>query len=264
MSSFLDRPEILQFIFHPRRDFKGSCAANATDHLIPVEEGVSIGCRFYTCGHASPNILFFHGNGEIVSDYDHIAPIYNQRGINLFVADYRGYGMSNGSPTFTAMISDAHKIFEGFCKILKKGNYTGGLFVMGRSLGSASVIELAHHYQHRINGLIIESGFASMLELFEHLGFPAESLNLSEEPRFSNLIKIRSVLIPTLIIHAEYDTLIPLKHAKSLFDNAPAEEKHLVIIAGADHNNIMSFGTEQYFRAVEEFIFKKGRKEGAG
>lgn len=252
---FLDRPEILQFIFYPRKDFTHKPSVpDATNHFIPVEEGISIGCRLYSCNPNSPNILFFHGNGEIVSDYDHIAPIYNQKGINLFVADYRGYGLSGGSPTFTSMISDAHKIFKGFCEILKESHYTGSLFVMGRSLGSASAIELAYHYQQQIKGLIIESGFANAIELFEHLGFPAKSLGFTEESRFSNLIKVRSISIPTLIIHAEYDSLIPLKQAKSLFDNIPTKEKHLVIIPGADHNNIMALGMEQYFKAIEEFI----------
>jgi len=88
--SFLDRPEILQFIFYPRKDPVGKpSVSNATDYFIPVEEGIGIGCRFYTAGQNSPNILYFHGNGEIVADHDYIAPMYNERGINLFVADYR-------------------------------------------------------------------------------------------------------------------------------------------------------------------------------
>jgi hypothetical protein len=94
----LDRPEILQFIFYPRRDFSPHPRVpNAVNHLIPVDEGISISCRFYFDDETSPNILFFHGNGEIASDYDDIAPLYTQLGINFFVADYRGYGLSGES-----------------------------------------------------------------------------------------------------------------------------------------------------------------------
>ena len=70
--SKLDIPDILQFVFYPRRDTsKGP--SNSTDYFVPVGNDVSIGCRFYVHNHSSPSVLFFHGNGEVVSDYDTIA-----------------------------------------------------------------------------------------------------------------------------------------------------------------------------------------------
>lgn len=54
----------------------------------------------------APTLLFFHGNGEIVEDYDDIAQIYLKLGINFLPVDYRGYGRSTGSPTVTAMMRD--------------------------------------------------------------------------------------------------------------------------------------------------------------
>ena len=102
--SLLDRPDILQFTFYPRKEARRG-PPNSTDYFIPVGDEVSICCRFYVHSHSSPSILFFHGNGEIASDYDDVAPIYNQRSINLFVTDYRGYGLSGGTPTFTNMVA---------------------------------------------------------------------------------------------------------------------------------------------------------------
>ena len=92
----LDRPEVLQYIFFPRRDV-GRGRNNSSDYLLPAGDGVSLGCRFYACGQDSPSLLFFHGNGEVVGDYDDVAGIYNERGINLFAVDYRGYGVSGSS-----------------------------------------------------------------------------------------------------------------------------------------------------------------------
>jgi len=251
--SALDRPELLQFVFYPRKDFTAP-PPNATDHLIPVEKGVSISCRFYVHHRDSPSILFFHGNGEVVSDYDYIAPIYNQLGINLFVADYRGYGSSGGVPTFTSMVADAHHLFKGFRGILQEGGYGGRVFLMGRSLGSISAIELASHYGEKIKGLILESGFASTVRLMTRLGFPKELLGITDFG-FPNLAKIRTVTLPTLIIHAEFDSLIPLTEARDLFENVATKEKRLVIIPGADHNTIMMVGIGPYFKAIEEFVF---------
>jgi alpha-beta hydrolase superfamily lysophospholipase len=137
--SILDQPQVLQVIFYPRRDSpKIDLGSDTTVHFIEVEEDISISCRFYWGDTDSPNILYFQGNGEIDSDYDPIALQYNQRKINLFLADYRGYGMSGGHPTGTSMIRDAHKIFQGFKEILKGRGGKHPLFLMGRSLESAS------------------------------------------------------------------------------------------------------------------------------
>mgnify|MGYP001110845319 CR=1 FL=1 len=252
----LDRPEILQFVFYPRKDTRRG-PPNSTDYSVSVEDEVSIGCRFYVHSNSSPSILLFHGNGEIVSDYDGIAPVYNQVGINLFVADYRGYGSSGGMPTFTNMVSDAYSIFEAFGDILRNDHHSGNTFVMGRSLGSICAIELASSYQEQIKGLIIESGFASILRLLNCLGLPAEFVGINDIT-FPNVAKVRSITLPTLILHGERDSIIPVTEARSLFENAAAKSKHLVIINGADHNDIMLVGIEKYFKAIREFILERG------
>jgi alpha-beta hydrolase superfamily lysophospholipase len=253
--SILDRPEILQFTFYPRKDARRG-PPNSTDYSIPVGDEVSICCRFYVHGYSSPSILFFHGNGEVVSDYDGIAPIYNQIGINLFVTDYRGYGLSGGTPTFTNMVGDAHRIFKTFLDVLRHDHHTGDAFVMGRSLGSIPAIDLALCYQEQMKGLIIESGLASMLRLLKHLGFPTESLG-TNDITFPNAAKMRTIALPTLILHGEYDSLIPVTEARDLFENAAAERKRLVIINGADHNDIMLVDIERYFTAIKEFVFRE-------
>jgi len=250
--SILDQPLVLSFVFYPRKDVTPP-PPNATDHLIPVDRGVAVACRFYSHSPNAPSVIYFHGNGEVTSDYDYIAPLYNQMGINLFVADYRGYGASGGSPTFSKMVSDAPVVFKAFADILKEKGYREDVFAMGRSLGSVSALEIAHHHQKQLKGLIIESGFASVSNLLEHLGIPAESLGI-EDPDFPNLARIRTVTIPTLIIHGEYDSLIPLTEGEALFQNAAASKKELVIIPGAEHNDIMLVGTERYFEAVGKFV----------
>lgn len=249
--SALDRPEILSFVFYPRKDFTRT-PPNARDYLISVDEDVSVSCRFYIHSQSSPSILYFHGNGEVVSDHDYIAPMYNQLGINLFVADYRGYGASQGRPTLSNTVSDAPIIFRAFNDILQQNHYSSDIFVMGRSLGSISAIEIAYGHQEQIKGLIIESGFAALINLLFHLGFPVESLGI-KDPDFPNLAKIRSIAVPTLIIHGEYDQIIPATEGEALFQNAAAKDKRLLIIPGANHNDIMWIGKERYFHAIKEF-----------
>jgi len=249
----LDHPEILSFIFYPRKDFS-QAPANARDYFIPVDKEVSLSCRFYVYSPGSPSILYFHGNGEVVSDHDYIAPMYNELGINLFVADYRGYGASQGVPSISNTVSDASLIFQAFGDILRQEGFTMDVFVMGRSLGSMSAIEIAHSYQDAIKGLIIESGFASLTNLVVRLSSAGKSLAIRDKD-FPNLAKIRVVSVPTLIIHGEHDCLIPVSEAHALFEAVPARNKKLLIIAEADHNDILWIGKESYFQAIKEFVF---------
>lgn len=251
----LDKAEVLRFVFYPRRDYEDSPSVpNAESCHIPVDEEVTISCRFYMGDEKLPNILYFHGNGEIASDYDEIGAIFNGIGANLFVADYRGYGRSSGSPTLSSMIKDAHPIYQGFKVVLEEQGFSGKLFIMGRSLGSASAIELAYNYQDELSGLILESGFANLFKLLSYLGFPTALLGLDDTQTPTGLELIRKIKIPTLVIHGEYDQLVPVEEGQTLYENVAAKDKRLVIIPGVDHNTIFAWGAKQYLKALEDFL----------
>lgn len=253
--ALLDRPEVVHFLFYPRRDFFSQpLAANATVHMLPVEEDVSISCRFYPVAGEAPNILYFHGNGEIASDYDHIAPLFNQIGVNLFVADYRGYGSSGGAPTFSAMMRDAHPILDGFKQMLEGEGHGGDIFVMGRSLGSAPAIELAFKRQEETKGLIIESGFATVGRLVDLVGVPVETPGFDRSRLSFNVQRMPSITVPTLIIHGEYDNLIPSQHGVDLYESSGADAKRLLVIPNATHNDIFLVGMDEYLGTLREFV----------
>jgi alpha-beta hydrolase superfamily lysophospholipase len=250
-----DHPEIVYRLFFPRREFAGEPnPLNAKNHFIKVTDDIAIGCRFYPVRNDDPNILYFHGNGETVPDYDYVAPVYQKKGLNLFVTDYRGYGMSDGSPTSGSMIRDTHPIFQGFIAFLQNLNYTGDLFVMGRSLGSAPAIEVAYHYQQQIKGLIIESGFASGRNQLKRLGVSHLFRDVKDLIGFGNDVKIKEITIPTLIIHGEDDEIIPATEGRALYALSGAKEKYSLFIPKAGHNDLMMRGLDAYMGAIEKFV----------
>ena len=251
--SALDRSEVCARLFHPRKALHRS-AGSGMDIMIPVSDGVEIGGRLHPARIDSPTILFFHGNGEIVEDYDDIGPIYNRLGINFLPVDYRGYGQSTGTPTVSTMMEDCHVIFDFVTTWLSTNRYTGPLILMGRSLGSASVLELASSHQNRCNGLIIESGFAYAEPLLLLLGINPEDIGFREAEGFRNIDKIASFIKPTLIIHAEYDPIIPFSDGQALYDASPATAKRIVKIPDANHNDILFQGQERYFTAIQSFV----------
>ncbi|MGA3115199.1 MAG: alpha/beta fold hydrolase [Syntrophobacteraceae bacterium] len=252
--SVLDRPEISLRIFHPRPEMRSFANTSASDISIPVGDQIAIGARFHVTNKEAPNILFSHGNGEITADYDDIGPIFNRMGINFLPVDYRGYGRSGGEPTVSSMMRDCHTIYDFTRKWLSDNGYTGPFIVMGRSLGSASALELASAHEDKIDGLIIESGFALAEPLLKLLGVDLRSLNFTESNGFRNIDKIKQFCKPVLIIHAEFDHIIPYSDALQFFRASPSPDKTLLKIPGANHNDIFFRGLREYMSAIQLFL----------
>ena len=259
----LDRPEVLMFLFHPRPEPEVSSFQTAEsesrltgrkDILIPVQKDIAIGARFHMAEKSGGNLLFFHGNGEIVADYDDLGAVYNQMGINLLAVDYRGYGRSGGKPTVTAMMQDCHVIFHFVRKWLQQNHFSGPIILMGRSLGSASVLELAAAYQNLVDGLIVESGFAYAGPLLTLLGIDFVALGFKEDKGFRNVDKIKNYDKPTLIIHAEFDHIIPYSDGQTLHDACQSANKKMLKIPGANHNDIFMRGAQEYLVAVKNIV----------
>ena len=255
--SKLDQPGVLRSIFHPRMEM-GIVPPpnNAVDVDIPVDEDIQVHARFHLAAEEDPSILFFHGNGEIVSDYDEIGPYYSKHGMNFLAVDYRGYGRSSGSPDVTSMLGDAHMVLETAKEWLNKAEHTGPLFIMGRSLGSAAAIELAASHSDDIAGLIIESGFATTLPLLMKLGVDITAMGITEDDGFRNVRKISTFTKPTLIIHGQYDEIIPVNAAAILQAESPARSKELQVVPGASHNTIIAQAGDMYFSVIKQFINK--------
>lgn len=260
--SLWDRPEILRVLFFPRPEWNlAGIGKSAVALSIPVEGNVIVGGAFHAAFPQAPTILFFHGNGEIASDYNDIGPFFTEKGYNFLPVDYRGYGRSSGVPTLASMMKDCHIIFDYVQTWLTEQGYTGPLIVMGRSLGSASAIAVAHCSQDRIGGLIIESGFAYLGPLLALMGIQIGQWGLAEEHGPHNIEKMKTIRKPTLVIHAQYDHIIALSEGRALYEASAAQEKKLLIVPGANHNNIFLAGMYDYLQAIHWLVGKLEKRD---
>lgn len=248
-----DAPEVLSVIFHPRPDYSPPDAER--DIVVPVSDGVNLGGRVHPATPESPLILFFHGNGEIASDYDDIVPLFTQAGIGFLIVDFRGYGKSGGVPTISNLLADARTVFDHLPRLLaERGLSPSAIYVMGRSLGSASAIEIAAHARNGIAGLIIESGYAYGMRLIARLGGPTVDVGEDGKVGTAALAKMPGITVPTLIIHGEEDFIIPVDDAYALHEHSGATDKRLVTIPNAGHNDLFWTGRDRYVAAVKSLI----------
>ena len=251
ISQDMDINILSSFLFYPRKSYQ---EMDKKDLQIDVEDSVQVGIRLHLINQSAPTILFFHGNGEIGLEYDDIARVYNQKNNNFIIADFRGYGFSSGMPNVKNTQSDAHIILDFVLKYLKEKNYSGSLILMGRSLGSVSVLELSKRYPHDFSGLIIESGFADEEPLFKLIGTTSLLAGFKKEDGFLNGEKIKKYPGPLLIIHAEQDHIIPFSQGELLYTLCPSKNKKILTIPNANHNNILGVSPQKYFKEVESFI----------
>src|SRR5260221_6840943 len=102
-------------------------------------------------------------------------------------------------------------------RILEQANLqTSARYVMGRSLGSAPAIHLAHAHPESFRGLILESGFADVPSLLRQLGVAPEIVDKTGDES-GNMRKLSELKMPLLVIHGEQDVLLPIEHGERLY-----------------------------------------------
>jgi len=256
--SFIDNPAVSNAVFYPRRiPIPTSLGSNIKVLKLKIKKNILIGGFFYLNDTSFPTILLFHGNGEIAADYQYFLDFFFDCGVNLAVADFRGYGFSSGEPIYSSLITDAIPIYDEFYKWVIKENLRDSLFLLGRSLGSVCASEIGAYNPHSLRGIIFESGFASMYNMMTRL-FRVSGPDITPEglSEYSNDTRIKKFQKPVLVIHGTQDWIIPCEEGKLIYENIPEGiEKKLVLIEGAGHNNIFSF-KDEYTTPLKEFIQK--------
>lgn len=248
--ALLDRLGAASQIFFPRPDLSRP-PAGAEDVRFEVQPGVALSARLYAFDKSWPTILYFHGNGEVVGDHDDISEFYRGSGLNLLVVDFRGYGQSDGRPTFATLVSDGALAAARFHEALDARGFGEERLVMGRSLGAHPALEVAANASGRFSGLIIESGAGNMRRIASRFGVEAnEAAGLVE----SHDRKIASITLPALFIHGERDDLIPIESAAELYGVIGSTQKEFVALEGAGHNDLLWLRAPEYFEAIKKFV----------
>jgi alpha-beta hydrolase superfamily lysophospholipase len=248
MESIFDSDAFTSTLFYPQPRVSKP-PPGARDLAIDVAPDVRLHARLHEREKSVATVLLFHGNGEVVSDYDQAADDFAKAGVDLAVVDYRGYGASTGSPTLRHCLRDASVVVDAVLAA------TSGrpLIVMGRSLGSACAAELCQTARDGVIGYIVESGIADVAGIIRRRGIaltaplPAEDL-----AAFDPLPKFARCVTPTLVLHGSDDTIIPPGEARMTFDALAAREKSLVVISGRGHNNVSLH--PRYWDSIARFV----------
>ena len=169
-------------------------------------------------------ILLLHGNAASAFSADQLrhGEVLRAAGFSVLGIDYRGFGMSPGVPSETAMYADAEAAFDS---LLHRGIAPGRIILLGHSLGSGPAVSLAT--RHRAAALVLFGAFTSIPDAAAER-YPWLPVRYVASVQFDSLARMHSVHIPVVIAHSRADTTIPYAHAMKLYA-AAREPKRLLL-----------------------------------
>lgn len=218
--------------------------------FIPVTDSERLAVYSIPTPGATQSVLYFHGNGEDISDVLNVMDAYHFLGIEPYTMDYRGYGQSSGNYSTSNFYKDAETVF----RYLADGKKVppSHIILHGRSLGGAAAISLASRYP--VGGLIAESTFLSTFRVVTR--YPILPVD-----KMRSYKAIPYVRCPTLFIHGKKDWVVPFSHGEELYRLAN-EPKFLYWAGGAGHNDLESYNPTEYWRVIWAFMEYCADSEG--
>ncbi len=184
-------------------------------------------------------VVHFHGNAENISTYIGYVYWLLEDGYDVFMFDYRGYGKSEGKPSFKGIHEDGLSAIEKAYEIGRSKN----LILFGQSLGGAVSIYCTANseYKDSIKALIVDSPFADYrlivrdrLRSFFLLYPFSLFVPWFFDNYYSPLKWVEEVKpVPIIFIHGKEDSVIPYTHTLLLSEKV--DWKKYVFITDAEH-----------------------------
>ena len=174
--------------------------------------------------------------------------------LRVLAVDYRGYGLSTGTPSEQGLYQDAEAVVRYVAAT--RTRQTRPLIFWGRSLGgpvAASATRIVTP-----DGLILESTFADKAAVVR--ASPVlRLLNTLSAYRFPTLEMLRGYQNPVLVIHGNGDTIIPYSLGRDLYDRL-RPPKQFAAVPGADHNDFFEISRQEYWQPILDFIDRLQRR----
>ena len=170
---------------------------------------------------ATTTLLHLHGNGGcLLSQFKAISPLVD-KGFQVFMFDYSGFGFSQGKSTRKNVLTDALSTLDYLKTRPDVSNTT--LLIYGQSLGGHLAAVVAAQRPNDISGLIIEGAFSSHKDIGGHMVPVLGKIFVKQG--YSAVKFIKDFHKPVLVIHSTEDEMIPFYMGKKIFDNANAPKE---------------------------------------
>lgn len=241
-----------KFIYFPQKYPQGPydqarSIPGLRDCWIETEDSARIHGWFAPADSARATLVIAHGNAGNISHRYPLLRSLQQRGFNVLMFDYRGYGRSEGSPSEDGIYKDGRAALD-YALTLPEVRQDR-VILWGTSLGGAVVVDVAT--KRHVAGLILESTFTSANDV-ARLVYPFLPVQFFMRTKLNSFEKIKTIKTPLLVIHGSLDSIIPIGLGRKLFNGAN-EPKDFYEIPSADHNDTFFLGGDEYLSRIQRF-----------
>ena len=207
-------------------------------------------------------VLFFHGNAENMTSHFANLVWLTEESFDLIVFDYRGYGLSEGSPFPKGIYEDGltflNYAYNDFIDA-KKNNKYKRFIVYSQSLGGAIALRALQDFEHRsdISLLVLDSTFRSTREIAREKSNWLFSFLVSDS--YSANASLDFLTMPILSIHSLGDDVVPFKLGEKLFNNlTQSRKKEFWKITNPGHSHAFHIEEGQYRTRFQKFVNEVG------
>jgi dipeptidyl aminopeptidase/acylaminoacyl peptidase len=201
-------------------------------------------------------ILYLHGQSKHNDAYwDRASLLANLGGkynYGVFMVDYRGYGMSQGSSTEQGLYEDVDAAIDW---LQAQGAVASRTYCYGFSLGAIPTIDrAAYRDDFKFEKIMIEAPLGSVQNLVNSSTLGMNS-GFTTTLEFPNSEKIKDVTAPLLWMHGVEDTYISIDNGELIYANHGGTEKKAIRVEDSDHGQVpIKMGYYNYMDQVQEFI----------
>ncbi|UKN01959.1 alpha/beta hydrolase [Paracrocinitomix mangrovi] len=215
--------------------YMGDTATISTDTVI------------YFCHGQSRNMDYYYTRQLM---YAHLGGLHNY---GVFMIDYRGYGMSEGTSSEIGLVEDAN---AGLDWLIDHGLNQDRCVYYGFSLGCIPLIEIAgSRTDFQPAKLICESPLASVEYLTQSSTVINVDADFVTQLNFENAENIKNVEVPYFWMHGTDDDYISIDNGELIYGNYNGVYKQALRVIGAKHADIPAvYGHENYLQEVLSFI----------
>ena len=202
-------------------------------------------------------ILYLHGQSEHMDLYytraSVLANIGGKNNFGVFMIDYRGFGMSEGSSTERGLYEDTDAAINW---LKEQGAVASRTYYYGFSLGAIPTINrAAERTDFKPRKIMLESPLASVENLVHTSTLINVAPNFVTTLEFNNAEKIKEVSCPLLWFHGKEDTYIAIQNGELIYANHQQGEKVAYRVDGADHSEVpWKMGIEPYLANILNYM----------
>ncbi|MFN2643870.1 MAG: alpha/beta hydrolase [Burkholderiales bacterium] len=243
-------------IFRPRTlDLREAKALASGNHIEEVRVATTEGVTLHGWlkrpddwhpGERHRLVIIYGGVGQEVSEFARRAHASGPWG--WLMINYRGFGLSGGSPSERTVLGDAKRIYDWAAT--RPDIDTANIVVLGRSLGSYVAIAVAA--ARKVRAAILATPFDSAAALgeehFHWLPLPFARLMQS---RYNPGLIAPLVTVPALFLLAEKDDVTPVKNGLALARRWGGTVK-TVLLPGIGHSGVERH--DEFWDSIAQFL----------